>query len=844
PVVYSFGVFDPDADVLTYSLIAAMDVGGVPLAYNFPYSGTEPITGIVIDPNTGVLNFTPTVQGNFVVVVQVQSFDANNNLIATVMRDMQFVVIPCTNTPPDPLGGAIANFSGSAIQTGDYSIEMCESNNFCFDAVFNDADANQTLTLTSNITQNLPGATFSFTGTNPVTATICWTSQPGTSGFFPFTITANDGNCPVAGIQTYVYAVDVLERTSAGPDQIICGPQVAEIEAMGGTNFTWTVLTGDPITPQNFVCLDPPSCSMVIADPNSTTTYIVTSDLAGTCINSDTITVSVVSDFSFVATQSDTLICLGETVDFNIVPTPNLPGYQFLWDPSTGLTSNTSPNPTGIYGNPGTYTYDVEVTSPDGCVKRDTSLSITVSPGYVPQVTVSQADEFVCEGGTTQFFVELDCTIPSLCGLDDGECCGPLTTQDSGEGTDSNTDTTYPAPFGHWYEGAKHQFLYRADELQALGFAGGLISQLGFNIDVVAGTSVYHEWEVKIGCTTVNELTTNNWITGLTSVFYADTLNITTGWNMFNFPIPYNWDGVSNLIVETCFNNDPYITGFTDNSHTFWTPTTFQSAAWRNQDANPNICSEPTPFQVSTNRTNTRFVFCGGVDAEDLTYTWTPPVGLDTPTSQNPFVTPQSSPATYTVTIGEAGSGCSTTEQLTVGWYPPADISFDPSTNEGVQPLEVFFGNTSASGSNTFNWDFGGLGGSQENSPSFIFNDPGTYYVTLTGLSEFGCFGSYVDSIIVLDDPIVEIPNVFSPDGDGMNDAFEYIDLRGWREANMTIFDRWGNKVYEAPRTTSNKIIWRPGNEVSEGTYYYLFEGIGNDNSEVKKQGHLTLLRR
>lgn len=345
PVIYSYGVYDPNGDSLSYALSPALDLGGVPIGYVFPYSANEPITGLTLDPLTGLLTFTPNAVGNFVVVVVVTQYDEDGNVIGTVMRDMQFVVIPCTNQAPDP-NYCITNFSGTAVQISCTEIELCESDNFCFDVVISDPDLIDTLVVESNVQQNLPGSTISWTGTNPVTVSVCWTAQPGNNGFYPFTITVEDQNCPISAFQTYVFNTNVLQRTSAGPDQTICGPQVAEIEAEGGANFVWSILPGgDPITPQNFICLDPPFCSEVIADPNSSTTYVVVSDLAGSCINSDTVTVFVVSDFSFNITQSDDTLCLGETAQINVVTNPNIPGYTYEWTPSLGLSADDIANP-------------------------------------------------------------------------------------------------------------------------------------------------------------------------------------------------------------------------------------------------------------------------------------------------------------------------------------------------------------------------------------------------------------------------------------------------------------------------------------------------------------------
>jgi gliding motility-associated-like protein len=211
PVSYSLGAFDPESDSLTYTLIQAMGAGAAPIAYVAPYSPTQPITGLTLDPQTGLINFTPTLAGNWVVVVEVNSYDSLGNWLGSVMRDMQFIAYPCSNVPPDASTGVIGSVSGAAVQTGPNSIQVCESGNICFDFIIADANANNILDAVSNVQQSLPGATFSFTGTNPITCTVCWTGSQGTSGFYPFIVTVDDGACPIPAFQIYVYNVTVID---------------------------------------------------------------------------------------------------------------------------------------------------------------------------------------------------------------------------------------------------------------------------------------------------------------------------------------------------------------------------------------------------------------------------------------------------------------------------------------------------------------------------------------------------------------------------------------------------------------------------------------------------------
>ncbi|MEO8588366.1 MAG: PKD domain-containing protein [Flavobacteriales bacterium] len=253
PITYSFGAFDPEGDSLSYTLIDAMGINGAPLAYVNPSTGQDPIPGLTLDPVTGEVNFVLNVQGNWVVVVEVNHY-VNGVLVGTVMRDMQFVAYPCTNDPPDASTGLIQSLTGTAILTGPRAIQVCESGSFCFDAVISDPNAINILDAFSNIQQNLPGATFSFTGTNPITCHICWTAQPGTAGFFPFIVNVNDGACPIPAFQTYVYAVTVfpgLYGTIATTDENCTGTAdgTATVNISAGTapfTYVWNTTETTP----------------------------------------------------------------------------------------------------------------------------------------------------------------------------------------------------------------------------------------------------------------------------------------------------------------------------------------------------------------------------------------------------------------------------------------------------------------------------------------------------------------------------------------------------------------------------------------------------------------------
>ncbi|WP_316759939.1 gliding motility-associated C-terminal domain-containing protein [Pedobacter aquatilis] len=86
----------------------------------------------------------------------------------------------------------------------------------------------------------------------------------------------------------------------------------------------------------------------------------------------------------------------------------------------------------------------------------------------------------------------------------------------------------------------------------------------------------------------------------------------------------------------------------------------------------------------------------------------------------------------------------------------------------------------------------------------------------------------------------IKVPNLFTPNGDGINDVFEIRGLNQYGENQLQIVNRWGNEVFHATNYQNN---WT-GEGLNEGTYYYLLrvKRIGSNEYEVMK-GYITLIR-
>jgi gliding motility-associated-like protein len=84
---------------------------------------------------------------------------------------------------------------------------------------------------------------------------------------------------------------------------------------------------------------------------------------------------------------------------------------------------------------------------------------------------------------------------------------------------------------------------------------------------------------------------------------------------------------------------------------------------------------------------------------------------------------------------------------------------------------------------------------------------------------------------------ILDIPNVFTPNGDGKNDRFEipYADI--YISNEIVIFNRWGERVF----SKSDYLNDWDGGQMPDGTYYYVLRCVGYFREDVFK-GAITIL--
>ena len=765
PVNFNFGVIEPDGDSLHFSLVDALADANTSAPYAAGYTGPSPINGIAINPNTGEITFTPTIQGNFVVVVLIEEFNSNGDLVGSIMQDFQFEIITCTNIGPSPPIAGISNFNSTALLTGPLNIQACEGDSICFDMEFEDVDLNDTLTVTSNITQLFPGSTVTQTGfTSPITASFCMVVLPGSNPFTTISVTVIDDACPTFGTTSSAIGLTVISSTYAGPDVTMCSGVPTSLNASGGSIFNWSVISGDPISiGNNFSCN---GCSNPVINPANSTVYQLVTNLSGGCSNTDTISVDVVPDFNYSLTQSSTSSCLNSSIQFNASPSPNS-SYSYQWSPTTFLTNPTTSSPEFITSIPGLYEYEVTITSNLGCVKIDT-LNIDVFPAYSPEVILTASDTNIFCGDTVFLEAELGGGVPALCGPSGATACtAPSSFQTVGTNMGANNNVGYPAPFGNFYKSVKEQYLFKASELITAGFSGGKITEISWETTSqnITSTANFERYTIKMGCTNINAI--NTFQTGLTTVFGQQDITVALGWNEFPLSTAYEWDGISNLIVEICYNNIPNGANYTNNWSTPFQITTFNSA-FNDRDDLSDACPSTSSFYAAFNkRPITRFKTCSTTpDPNNFSFQWTPPSFLSSTTDQSPYALPFVS-TYYNVVVTDLTGGCSDTSSIFINVL--CDTCDKPiSTIEGI----TCYGGSDASitampgGTDGPPWIIQLLDGFSNNSFGIDSNvTDSVVFINLTAgnyvLRSLDTTGCYADTLVTIPDidPLLAILN-------------------------------------------------------------------------------------
>lgn len=531
-------------------------------------------------------------------------------------------------------------------------------------------------------------------------------STPGTY-LVSLTTTSASGCTDVSSQSVQVFETPVLTVTK----DTICSGQQATLTATsttGGGTYSWS--------PGGF------NTASITVSPSSNTTYTVTYTSADNCTASATTSVTIQTATFTVNAGPDSTICANQTIQLNGTVNPT-GSYTYSWSPAASLTNSTSLTPAASPA--ANTTYMLSVTDANGCTRSD-SLVVTINGVAVP-VNASISPTVICPGQQ----VQLDANIlPTGCGPT--VLCGGNTLSGiigSGTTNQPGTATQPPTLLGNFNKSGRNQMLYTATELLAALGGPSVIRTVSFNIGIFNSNAFLQNFVLKMTCTNATSL--NTWENNLTTVFTSAALQPVANWNNFNLSTPFAWDGVSNIIIDICWNN-PSTFGNQNNKAQCAT-TAFNSYLY--SIANTDQCGTATPPTVSTLRPNLRFNYCVP-DITTYTLAWTPGTGANAvanPTIHNTTANPLTSQS-YTISV--SGGGCVgsdvvsvqvDTSRLSAG----ADISSCPSY---ANNLTATVTGTVIPGPATFAWTT--LSGTSVGNTQTVSVSPATntsYVVTMNG---------------------------------------------------------------------------------------------------------------
>jgi gliding motility-associated-like protein len=243
----------------------------------------------------------------------------------------------------------------------------------------------------------------------------------------------------------------------------------------------------------------------------------------------------------------------------------------------------------------------------------------------------------------------------------------------------------------------------------------------------------------------------------------------------------------------------------------------------------PNV----TPAVIASNCIGDTAIFITNTLA-NVSYSWTGPNSFSS-NSPSFSLSPISSSNAGVYCLYADDSGClSSVNCVTLSSNPLPIVSLGPDTVMcNVGPNLTL----TVSAFPWINW--------QDNSSSSSYNVnyiSGTYWVTVADSN--GCYGSDTINVAFIDCDNYRIPNIITPNGDGVNDVF-HVEGSHMKGFHMMVFDRWQNQVSES---MSAKNAWDGTNlythqPCSEGTYFFIIKITQRDGTVKEIKGNVSLFR-
>lgn len=861
---YFYNGVDADGDVLSYSLIDPASAADNQVTCSYPATPTSYVfaggalggtsltnnpfatgTSFNLDGTNGTMTFTPTaVQTPQLALLVTKKRGAK--VVGSVIRDMQFVVSNgCTPSgiaflidfPASTAAlsaGVITPGPAGAPTTGAY---VCPNVSHTIKYNLN-AAAGTTINVTgdNHLTFSPTSATSTNTivgnGTNVINGTFDWTPNETDQGQKYLVIRSTvctPGNPTQNRLDTIPIFTGITVDITA-TDTMICLGEISNLcaDETGYTGITidWSTTVPGSGMPSGSLGITTPTLPCTDVYSSSTATYLVTTNHPGYCnrvepgktaltINQDEIKIVVANPKIDVG--PDTVMCSYSQLQLNanlLNPQPELT-YEYTWTPGHYLDNPSSAQPILKFSDTSTVPdsivfYLKVVTHPDTtCFKLDTVVVHILKGFYI--LTGDQPGEITGLGydkrqkGISDTAI---CTGQSVALVGWGDprynyvwtpSTGVSTPTDfkTGMTLTPTTTTTYSLTASR--NGCKDS-----------------TKQVVITVEPFPVVDVGPDRTICFG-DTIHMLGT---ITPSPDVFPG---------------YKYQWTpGGALERADTFFT---YFTGYRSEvvKLTVTTP-----AGCVGEDAAVYLV-QPRAFLTKSNDT----VICPGdkigisVTGDNFlkTVTWKPANTLDSIHKLNPTVSPYYT-TNYTV-VGLDSNNCvdSTSVLVTVlpraVLYLPDTLSIYPGDSVQLEPTGNGIYYTWFPGS--------GLSNTKIANPYAKPSINTTYKVTT--VTDMGCKMQDSVYIMVSPDSEIDMPNAFTPGRGNENSTYKVAHLGKATLTSLTLFNRWGEKVFETTNIDNGWDGNLNGTPQPMGVYVYVLKAKTFKGQEFTKSGNFTLIR-
>jgi gliding motility-associated-like protein len=586
-------------------------------------------------------------------------------------------------------------------------------------------------------------------------------------------------------LATVTVKVIPLPEAKIGGGKPICLGDSLQLEAKGelADAYYWFPAQG----------INEPASSKPKVSPEHSRWYYLTVKREGCLSHADSVYIAVKPRPTFKAVDN-AQICPGDTVRLSC-SVSGAPGpYQYLWQPRLGLLEDTTSNPLAFPRRTTTYYLSVRANGCEGFAKD--SVIVAVLP--LPSLTLP--DTFRVYEGEPAILPAQYAGTPAAVFL--------------WEPSHNLNDPTLLTPVINPQESKTYT-------LKA--FYGPCSAQKSVYLQVIRKFKVFVEADKLVIC-------------------QGDTVTLKARKNRTSGTVIYRWSPINFLSAE----RGAQVLAFPKTTQTY---TVWGTDSGYTDSAKITIKVYPRPkagFEV------TQSLMCDSVsvqliDKSENAEFWRWHWGDDSPVSneKSPKHVYRQAGEYWVRQIVRNSGGCEdkSVQSLSIRLQP---YKFSEAIYSEPPPGSILYLPHSAIrfwGENADNqikwlWLLGDGAQSQAPSPTHTYTEPGLYYVELWQTDPQGCVRKLTLGRFRVTLPDLELPNVFTPNQDGVNDFWEPI-YQGSEDWSYQIYDRWGIKVYESAKGGSP---WRGTNEqgqpLVEGTYFYIvFVG------DKTYKGSVTLLR-